>query len=97
MDILGVDLGLSTPNHPQTDGQTERMNRTLEDMLRCAVKFEMTNRDLELPLIEFAYNNSVNASTGMTPSQPLVWIRIGFILEGGECNQRIALVRFRNS
>ena len=67
MQILNVSLGLSTANHPQTDGQTERMNRTLEDMLRCLVNFEQDNWDTLLPFAQFAYNNSVHASTGQTP------------------------------
>ena len=64
---LGTRLQLSTANHPQTDGQTERLNRTLEDMLRCVVNYHQSDWDEKLPLVEFAYNNSVNASTKMTP------------------------------
>ena len=58
---------MSTANHPQTDGQTERMNRTLEDMLRCLVNFHQDDWDHLLPLVEFAYNNQINASTKETP------------------------------
>lgn len=64
---LGVSLLMSTANHPQTDGQTERMNHTIADMLRCLVCFDQSNWDELLPLVEFAYNNSVNSSTGETP------------------------------
>lgn len=64
---LGTTLQLSTANHPQTDGQTERLNRTIEDMLRCVVNYHQSDWDEKLPLVEFAYNNSVNASTKMTP------------------------------
>jgi hypothetical protein len=64
---LGTKLAMSSANHPQTDGQTERLNRTLEDMLRCTVSFQQDDWDLQFPLVEFAYNNAVNAATGFTP------------------------------
>ena len=58
---------MSTAFHPQTDGQTERANRTLEEMLRAFVNRRRTNWDKLLPLMEFAYNNSEQASTKQTP------------------------------
>jgi hypothetical protein len=64
---LGTRLRFSTANHPQTDGQTERMNRTLEEMLRCYVTFAQNDWDTLLPLLEFAYNDSLQTSTGYTP------------------------------
>jgi transposase InsO family protein len=64
---LGVRLAMSTAHHPQTDGQTERANRTLEDMLRTFVNYKQDNWDKCLPAAEFAYNNSLQASTGFTP------------------------------
>jgi transposase InsO family protein len=67
MKQLGTRMAISTANHPQTDGQTERMNRMLEDMLRCLVNYEQDNWDKLLPLVEFAYNNQVNLSTKETP------------------------------
>jgi transposase InsO family protein len=66
-ELLGVRRCLSTAFHPQTDGQTERMNRTLEEVLRSFVAPDQSDWDEKLPLIEFAMNNSVNASTGTTP------------------------------
>jgi hypothetical protein len=56
---------MSSAFHPQTDGQTERLNRTLEEMLRGFANEE--DWDEHLPLAEFAYNNSVQVSTGFTP------------------------------
>ncbi|MGV8048401.1 hypothetical protein PJP07_29815, partial [Mycobacterium kansasii] len=54
---LGVTLHLSTAYHPQTDGQTERVNQILEDMLRaCVINFG-GSWDEHLRLAEFAYNN----------------------------------------
>jgi hypothetical protein len=64
---LGVRLDLSSPAHPQTDGQTERANRTLKEVLRAFVNTRQDDWDLQLPLAEFAYNDSVHAGTGCTP------------------------------
>lgn len=58
-------LWLSTSNHPQTDGKTERTIQILEDMLRtCVLENGRKWKDL-LPLIEFAYNNTYQSSIGM--------------------------------
>jgi len=65
--LTGTDVRLSTSYHPQTDGQTERDNRTIEDMLRPFVNAHLNNWHQLLPAVEFAYNNSVHASTGHTP------------------------------
>lgn len=64
---LGTKLAMSTSNHPQTDGQTERANRTLEDMLRAYVSPHHDDWDEHLINAEFAYNDSVNATTGYSP------------------------------
>jgi hypothetical protein len=65
--LLGIQLGMSTSNHPQTDGQTERTNRTLEQILRSYVTIDQKNWDKLLTAAEFAYNNSIQASTNMSP------------------------------
>lgn len=67
MDLLGTTLSMSTAAHPQTDGQTERANRTVEDMLRSFVSTKQTDWCRFLSLMEFAYNTSVQASTQQTP------------------------------
>ena len=64
---LGTRLNLSTAFHPETDGQTERVNRVLEEFLRAFVTPSQDNWDLLLPMAEFAINNSVHASTKYTP------------------------------
>lgn len=64
---MGTKLNISTANHPQTDGQSERTNQTLEDMLRAYVSQYHDDWDEHLGLAEFAYNDSVNATTGQTP------------------------------
>jgi hypothetical protein len=58
---------MSTGFHPQTDGQTERTNRTLEQILRCYVSPTMDNWDTLLKPAEFAFNNAPSASTGYSP------------------------------
>jgi hypothetical protein len=65
--LCGTKLAMSTAYHPQTDGQTERANRTLEEMLRAYISSQHDDWDEHLPAVEFAYNNSVNPSTGHTP------------------------------
>jgi hypothetical protein len=59
---LGTKLIHSSANHPQTSGQTERVNQILEDMLRaCVLEFPQKWDDC-LPLAEFSYNNSYQES-----------------------------------
>ena len=58
---------MSTLYHPQTDGQTEVMKRTLEDYLRAFTRDGQDSWDEMLTMAEFAMNNAVNASTGETP------------------------------
>jgi hypothetical protein len=55
---VGTSHGLSSAYHPQTDGNTERVNRVMEDMLRHFVDSNQTNWDKLLPLVEFAINSS---------------------------------------
>jgi hypothetical protein len=64
---LGITPLIVTTAHQQADGQTERTNRTLEQYLRSYVNYQQDDWIYLLPLAEFAYNNAVNASTGMTP------------------------------
>ena len=64
---LGTQLNLSTTYHPETDGQTERVNQVLEDMLKMYVMDQQTRWEKYLPLVEFAYNNSCHNSIGMPP------------------------------
>jgi len=54
---LGIERRLSTAFHPQTDGQTERTNSTLEQYLRAYVNYQQDNWKELLPVAEFAYNN----------------------------------------
>jgi hypothetical protein len=63
-DKLGTQLRFSTAFLPQTDGQSERANRTLEEVLRHFVSPRQDDWDDHLALAEFAINDSVNPSTG---------------------------------
>ena len=63
---VGTRLAMSTAAHPETDGQTERANRVVEDVLRSFAQSFPTWSSF-LPMVEFAINNSVHASTGHTP------------------------------
>ncbi len=58
---------MSTTNHAQTDGLTERCNKTLEGILRAFVGQNIQNWDHFLGSAEFAYNGSYQASIQMTP------------------------------
>jgi transposase InsO family protein len=67
LKLLKIKPLLSTAYHPETDGQTERINQVLDQYLRCYVDYLQDNWMELLPYAEFAYNNSVHASTGTTP------------------------------
>ena len=67
MHLLGTKRHMSTAYHPQTDGQTERFNQVLEDMLRHWVNPKQDNWDTLLDCAEFAMNNAVSTSTRDTP------------------------------
>ena len=97
--VLGTRLDMSTADHPQTDGQTERVNRVVEDILRSVCAETPRRWSSMLPVVEFALNNSVHASTGYTPfyvnglthpRAPLTLPRGGSGLGGGEVADRLA-------
>jgi hypothetical protein len=70
-EALRTHLNFSSAYHPQTDGQTERTNQILEDMLRACALQDQSGWDKRLPYIEFSYNNSYQASLKMSPFQAL--------------------------
>ena len=65
--LLGIEGRASTAFHPQTDGQTERVNQEIEQYLRTFISFRQNDWVEWLPLAEFSYNNRVHASTRKTP------------------------------
>ena len=64
--FLGIKRRLSTAFHPQTNGQTKRQNSIIEAYLRVFVNYELNDWARLLSMVEFAYNNAKNASTGHT-------------------------------
>ncbi|XP_071739589.1 uncharacterized protein [Rutidosis leptorrhynchoides] len=106
---IRMDYSLSTAFHPQTDGQSERTIQILEDMLRaCALDWK-GNWDEYLCLVEFAYNNSWQASIRMVPFEmlygrkcraPVCWNEAGEkLIEGPELvrvtNEKVAIATNR--
>jgi hypothetical protein len=70
-EALGTHLKFSSAYHLQTDGQTERTNQILEDMLRACALQDKMGWDKRLPYAEFSYNNSYQASLKMSPFETL--------------------------
>ena len=97
---LGTSLIRSTAYHPQTDGQTERVNDVLEDMLRACVLLSRGSWESWLPLAEFAYNNSYQESIKIAPFEALYGRKcrtplIGLSLEREGFTELILLTRLR--
>eukprot|EP00253_Pinus_taeda_P035644 PITA_35644 len=68
---LRTQLNFSTAYHPQTDGQTERVNQVLEDILRARVMLRPNQWEDYLHPVEFAYNNGYHSSTQLSPFEVL--------------------------
>ncbi|MCO5552283.1 hypothetical protein L7F22_005795 [Adiantum nelumboides] len=72
---MGTTLKFSSSFHPQTDGQSKEANSTVLDLLKCYVSEHKATWEHYLPLVEYAYNNTVHTSTGKAPFE---------IVEGGK-------------
>lgn len=66
-EAIGIRLNMSTAYYAQTDGQTERQHRSVEECLRHFVAFSQDKWSSYLPIIEFALNNLQNRTTGSSP------------------------------
>jgi hypothetical protein len=84
-EVLGTQLNFSTAYHPETDGQIERTNQTLENMLHMYMMDQQKCWEEFLPLVEFTYNNSYQSTIKMAPFKflygrscrtPLSWDRL---------------------
>ena len=65
--MMNLKRRLSTAFHPQTDGQTENMNRTIEQYLRIYCNYQQDNWTNLLSLAEFAYNNAYQPTINCSP------------------------------
>ena len=68
---LETQLNFSTSYHPQTDGQTKKVNYLVDDLLYMYCMDHQYKWEEYLPLVEFAFNNSHYASLGMEPFEAL--------------------------
>jgi hypothetical protein len=82
---LKTNLDFSSTYHPQTDGQTKRVNQVLEDMLRACVLTYCKNWEDNLAFAEFSYNNGYHTSLKKAPFEvlygrkchtPLMWSKV---------------------
>jgi hypothetical protein len=106
---LGTKLDLSTTYHPQSDGQTKRVNKVLKDLLRAYVLTFDRDWESSLPYAKFSYNNIYQDNTKMSPFEalygrrcqtPMMWSNVGEkTLEGPtfikEAEEKVALIRKR--
>jgi transposase InsO family protein len=88
-EALGTKLDFSSAYHPQTDGQTERVNQILEDMLRACVLTYGKDWEDSLPYAEFSYNNSYQASLKMSSYEALYGKKCRTLLMWSEVRDRI--------
>jgi transposase InsO family protein len=87
-ESLGTRLIRSSSYHPRTDGQTERVNQIVEDMLRASIMHFDKSWDKCLSLAEFSYNNSYQASLKMAPFEALYGRRCRTPLNWSEAGEQ---------
>ena len=78
---MGTHLRFSTTFHLQTDGQTEVVNRSLGNLLRCLVGDHPKSWDAILPLAEFAYNSSLNRTINTSPFEMVYGLRLSSVVD----------------
>ena len=66
-NLLGIQTKLSIAYHPQTNGQTERINQELEQYLRVFIDHRQEQWPDWLGMVEFAYNNKIHMATKILP------------------------------
>jgi hypothetical protein len=85
---MGTDLYYSSAFHPQTDGQTERVNQVLEDLLRACLLSYGSDSEKSLSYAKFSYNNSYQASLKMAPFEALYDRKCRTLLMWSEVGER---------
>ena len=78
--LMGSKLLMSTAFHPQTDGATERANRSIAQILRTVVSNDQQDWSDKCPMVEFTINSSVNATTGYAPFE----LNYGYMPQSGQ-------------
>ena len=88
--MLGVETKLSMAYHPETDGQTERMNQELEQYLRMYINHRQNNWSEWLATAEFTFNNKVHTATKMSLFQVNYGreLRMGFDIRKKRKNEK---------
>ncbi|GJT14380.1 putative reverse transcriptase domain-containing protein [Tanacetum coccineum] len=92
-EILRTRLDMSTAYHPQTDGQSERIIQTLEDMLKACVLDFGGSWDVHFPLVEFSYSNSYHSSVRCASFEALYGRKCRSLIMWAEVGEGV--VRFR--
>lgn len=90
---FGTQVNLSTAYHPQTNGQTERVNQCIEMYLRCMTSNKPFQWYKWLPMAEWWYNTTFHTATGMTPFKALYGVQpptVNYHQEGTNKNPLIA-------
>ena len=90
--LMGIELAMSTAYHPETDGSSERSNRTVIEALRAYVNRRQTDWAEHLIHVEMAMNNSVNATTQQTPTEMLYGTSIRLFPAVGNAQTNIPAV-----
>ncbi|KAK3249977.1 hypothetical protein CYMTET_40619 [Cymbomonas tetramitiformis] len=88
--LMGVKVATSTPYHPQSDGQAERTNHTVERMLRSYAADNQEDWDLWIAPAEYAINDSRSAATGFSPFE---LVRFAEQLQAARASLRLAQQR----
>jgi hypothetical protein len=90
--LQGTSLNLSTSYHPQTDGQTEVVNKCLENYLRCFAQDTPKNWTYWLPWAEYWYNTSWHSTIKMTPFEAIYGVPPPWLLSYVPGTTRVAAV-----
>jgi hypothetical protein len=89
-------LNFSTAYHLKSDGQTERVNKVIEDMLRMYVMDKRSKWENYLHMVEFAYNNVYQASLKMSPFKAVYGRRCNTPVSGDNPANRIVVKNVKN-